>query len=75
MILNVDGSSLGNPNVSSFCRLIQNADGVWIHSFASNIDYSNILYVELMTLYYGLCMDGELDIKDLMCYSDSNFYI
>lgn len=72
MILNVDGSSLGNPDVSGFCGLIRNIDGAWVHEFAGNIEYSNILHVELMSLYHDLRMAGELDIKGLMCYSDSN---
>lgn len=33
MILNVDGSSLGNPDVSSFRELIRNSNGAWIHEF------------------------------------------
>ncbi|KAK2358414.1 hypothetical protein QL285_095601 [Trifolium repens] len=41
-ILNVDGSSIGNPGVS-----------------------------ELMALYHGLRLAWELNIKELICYSDS----
>ena len=44
MILNVDGSSLGNPGVSDFGGLFRNEDGVWIHGFAGNIGFSNILH-------------------------------
>lgn len=33
MILNLDGSSLGNPGVSGFGELIQNANGAWFHGF------------------------------------------
>ncbi|CAL5211192.1 unnamed protein product [Lathyrus oleraceus] len=54
MILNIDGSSLGNPGVSDFGGFIQNVDGDWVHDIAGNIGYSNILHVELMTIYHGL---------------------
>lgn len=72
IILNIDGSSLGNPCASGFSGLTQNADGAWIHNFVGNIDYSNIMYVELMELYHGLRVIWELVIKYMMCYSDSN---
>lgn len=56
MILNVDGSSLIIPSASGFDRFIQNDNGTWVHGFANNIGYSNILHVELLALYHGLCM-------------------
>ncbi|GAU40002.1 hypothetical protein TSUD_211230 [Trifolium subterraneum] len=71
MILNVDGSSIGNPGVSDFGGLIRNSDGGWIHGFAENIGISNILHAELLTMYHGLVLAWELDIKDLWFYSDS----
>ena len=48
MILNVDGSSLDNPGVSSLGKFIQNVDSVWVHSFTDNIGYSNILHAVLI---------------------------
>ncbi|XP_058746235.1 putative F-box/FBD/LRR-repeat protein At5g22610 [Vicia villosa] len=72
MNLNVDGSILGNSNISDFGELIRNADVARVHNFLDNIGYSNIFRAELMTLYHGLRMAWELGIKDLMCYSDSN---
>ncbi|XP_058763267.1 uncharacterized protein LOC131636671 [Vicia villosa] len=72
VILNVDGSSLGKLGVSNFGGLIQNVDCACVHSFVSNIGYSNILHVEVVTLYYGSCMALEHGIKDLMRYSDSD---
>lgn len=68
MILNIDCSNLDS---SDFGGLIRNV-AVSGLSFADNIYYSNILHVELMTLYHGLRMTCEFDIKDLMCYSYSN---
>jgi hypothetical protein len=37
MILNVDGSSIGNPGISGFGGLIRNSDGAWVHGFAGNM--------------------------------------
>lgn len=64
MILNVDDSSLGNPDVLGFDGLIQNADGVWTHNFMANVSYSNIIHDELMTLYHGFRMVWDLIIHD-----------
>ncbi|MCI54853.1 ribonuclease H protein, partial [Trifolium medium] len=44
---NVDGSSIDNPGVSGFGGLIRNSDGAWVHGFAGNISFSNILHAEL----------------------------
>jgi len=63
MILNVDGSSLGNPGVSGFWGLLRNEDGAWIHGFAGNIVFSNILHAELLAIYHGLRMVWEFGIS------------
>jgi hypothetical protein len=39
MILNVDGSSKGNPGVSGYGGLIRNAGGAWVHGFFGNHGY------------------------------------
>ncbi|MCI41372.1 ribonuclease H protein, partial [Trifolium medium] len=65
MILNVDGSSIGNPGVSGYGGLIRNPDGAWVHGFAGNIGISNILHVELLVVYHGLVLAWGLDIKEL----------
>jgi ribonuclease HI len=75
MILNVDGSSLGNPGVSGFGGLIRNSDGTWIQGFAGNIGFSNILHAELLGVYYGLVMAWEVGCSELWCYSDSKLAI
>jgi hypothetical protein len=56
LILNVDGSSVGNPGVSGFRGLIQKYDVAWIHIFAGNIGFSNILHAELLTVYHKLML-------------------
>jgi ribonuclease HI len=75
MILNVDGSSIGNPGVSGFGGLIRNSDGAWVHGFAGNIGFSYILDAVLMAVYHGLVLAWGLGIKELMCYSDSKTVI
>jgi ribonuclease HI len=71
MILNVDGSSIGNPGVSGFGGLIRNSDGAWVHGFSGNIGFSNILHAELLAVYHGLVLAWGLEIKELWCYTDS----
>lgn len=71
MILNVDGSSLGNPGISGFGGLIRNSAGAWFCGFVGNIGYSNILHAELLELYHGLIMAWDSEFKELICYFDS----
>jgi hypothetical protein len=59
MILNVDGSSIGNPGISGFGGLIRNSHGAWIRGVAGNIGCSNILHAECI-----------MEHKRLICYSD-----
>lgn len=55
-MLNVDGSSLGNPGASGFGGVLRNSDGSWIGSFSGSVGFSNDLHVELLALYNGLSM-------------------
>ncbi|GAU35137.1 hypothetical protein TSUD_394630 [Trifolium subterraneum] len=75
MILNVEGSSIGNPGIYGFGGLIRNADGACVHGFFGNLGVTNILHAELMAIYKGLLLAWELNIKDLWCYSDSEMVI
>ncbi|PNX81864.1 hypothetical protein L195_g037889, partial [Trifolium pratense] len=50
MILNVDGSSIGNPRIFGFRGLIRNANGAWVHGFFGNPGVKNILHAELMEI-------------------------
>ena len=59
MILNIDGSSLSNHGVSGSGGLLKNEDGAWIHGFAGNIGFSNILHAELLLVYHGLRIAWE----------------
>jgi hypothetical protein len=71
MILNVDGSSLGNPSISSLGGLFRNSDDIWIHGFAGNIGFSSILHAEFLAICYGLVMAWHFGFTELWCYSDS----
>lgn len=71
MILDVNGSSLDNPGVSTFGNFLRNEDGALIHEFDGIIGFSNILHGELLTIYHGLCMTWEFGILKLWCYSNS----
>jgi hypothetical protein len=62
-------------HIHSEARDTRNSDGVWVHSFARNIEFLNILHAELLAVYHGLVLAWELDIKDLWCYSDSKIMI
>ncbi|KAK2412910.1 putative MO25 protein [Trifolium repens] len=63
MILNVDGSSIGNPGISGFGGLIRNADGAWVHGFFGNLGITNILHAELMAIYRGACVSKPKGLR------------
>ncbi|GAU39617.1 hypothetical protein TSUD_397060 [Trifolium subterraneum] len=71
MILNVDGSSIGNPGPLGYGGLIRNAYGAWVHGFFGNLGVTDILHAKLMAINNGLLLAWELNITDLWCYSDS----
>jgi hypothetical protein len=71
MILNVDGSSIGNHGISGYGGLLRTADGAWVHGFFGNLGVTHVLHAELMTIYKGFLLAWERDIKELWCYSDS----
>jgi hypothetical protein len=75
IIMNVDRSSIGSPGVFDFGGLIQNSDGVWVHAFAGNKGFSNILHAKPMAIYHGLVLPWGLGIIELLCYSDSKIVI
>jgi len=41
-VLNVDGSSLGNPGASGFGGVLRNSDGSWIGSLSGSVGFSNV---------------------------------
>jgi ribonuclease HI len=71
MILNVDGSSLGNPDVSGFGGLLRNDYDAWYCGFADNIGFSNILLAKLLAVYHGFRMTCEFGMSESVCYFDS----
>lgn len=54
MVLNVDGSSLGNPDPSGFGGFLRHSNGEWIFGYAGNVGISTILHVEVHAIYHGL---------------------
>lgn len=51
VIINVDGSSLGNPGPAGFGGLARNPDGVWLFGFSGNIGHAEVLKAELSAWY------------------------
>lgn len=45
VILNIDGSSLGNPGPSGFDGVLREPNGDWIYGFAGSLGISTILHV------------------------------
>lgn len=70
-MLNVDGSSLGNPGASGFGGVLRNFNGSWIGSFSGSVGFSNVLHVELLDLYDGFRIGCNKVLRTLVCYTDS----
>lgn len=66
------GSCMGTPVRAGFGGVIRNYAGFYLSGFSGYIpDSSDILCVELYTIYQGLILAKSLDITKLVCYSDS----
>jgi ribonuclease HI len=70
-ILNVDGSSLGNPGLSGFGGVLRHSNGDWLFGFAGTVGISTILHVELLAIYHGLQVAWDQGHRNIICYSDS----
>jgi ribonuclease HI len=70
-ILNVDGSSLGNPGPSGFGGVLRHSNGDWIFGFAGTVGISSVLHVELLAIYYGFKVAWDQGYRNIICYSDS----
>ncbi|KAK7255918.1 hypothetical protein RIF29_29346 [Crotalaria pallida] len=54
VVLNVDGSSIGNPGPAGYGGLIRNRDGEWLCGFAGHFGISNNIHMELLAIFHGL---------------------
>lgn len=70
-ILNVDGSSFGNPCRSGFGDVLRTSNGTWLCGFSSFFGISNNLHVELLGIMHGLKLTWERGHRNVICYSNS----
>lgn len=71
IILNVDGSSLGNPGPGGFGGLARNPDGGWLFGFSGHIGLFDVLKAELLGILNGLKIAWDRGFRDIICYTDS----
>lgn len=71
IVLNVDGSSQGNPGTSGFGGLLRRGDGSWISGYMGFLGVTGSLHSELVALFHGLELAWRLRLDWLCCYSDS----
>jgi len=72
----VDGSCLGPPLIAGFSGFLRNNTSFYLSGFSGYIfNCSDIIYVEIFAIYRGLLLAKELDIMDLVCYSNYLYYI
>jgi len=71
-VLNVDGSCLGVPPRAGFGGIIRNSAGFYLSGFHGFISTStDILLAELTAIQRGLLIAMEMDIQEMVCYSDT----
>ena len=71
IILNVDGSCIGDPIRTGFGGILRNHSGTYLSSFSGFINNSkDILFAELKAIYQGLNLAISLGVEELACYSD-----
>lgn len=67
---------MGSPIRTGYGGVLRNHIGFYLSGFSGFInDSSDILYAELYAIYKGLLLVKDLEIINLVCYSDSFHYI
>jgi ribonuclease HI len=68
----VDESCLGSPVQSGFGDIIRNTFDHYLAGFSGFLQgSSDILLVEMYAIYKGLLLTKDVNINELICYSDS----
>lgn len=70
VVLNVDGSSLGNPGQAGFGGLIRDHNGSWILGFSGYIGIVDSVEAELKGIESGLRLAWDCGYRDVSCRSD-----
>lgn len=70
--LNVDGSFIESTNAIGFGGLIRSNTGEWVAGFSS-YDGDTFL-AELMAIKHGLLLAWSLDIRNVICESNSKMW-
>lgn len=71
IVLNVDGSSMGNPGRAGFGGLIREDNGAWISGYAGFLGCSDNLQAELLAIFHGANEAWRLGFRRVSYYSDS----
>jgi hypothetical protein len=75
-ILNVDDSSLGSTVRSEFGDIIRNTFDHYLAGFSGFIEGPyDILFAELSAIHKGRLLAKDMNIDELVCYSDSLYCV
>lgn len=69
--LNVDGNVCCQPLRAGFGGCRRRPDGAWLLGFIGYGGDSNILHMELLGIWHGLCLAWNIGFRKVVCYSDS----
>ena len=73
--MNVDGSSLSNPDRSRLGAILRDHHGNWVYGVSGFIGIADHTYAELVALLKGLEMVLRLGYNDVVCQTDSKFVL
>ena len=72
IILNVDGSCLGDPIRAGYGGILRNSVGFYLLGFSGFItSTTDILFAELTAIHRGILLAVQLGFEEVVCYSDS----
>ena len=71
IMLNMDGSSLGNPGRAGAKGLLRDSSGKWISGFSLNLGITSNNVAELGAIRYGLQLASNMGFKFIHVQIDS----
>lgn len=76
IVLNVDGSSMGNLGPAGFWALLRRGDGQWLVGCYGSIGVADNVLAELaaMMLVRANTLAWDFGARKLVCYADSTTY-
>lgn len=73
IVLNVDGSSLGNLGPSGMGGVIRDTNGSWLVGFVDFLSIHDNLFAKLIAIYRGINLAWEEGYRNTTYYSSTSY--